>query len=40
LAERSLKKNITQIVFDRGPFIYHGRIKALANGARAGGLNF
>jgi large subunit ribosomal protein L18 len=40
LAERSLKKNITKIVFDRGPYIYHGRIKALADGARAGGLQF
>lgn len=40
LAERSLKQNITKIVFDRGPYLYHGRIKALANGARAGGLQF
>jgi len=40
LAERSLKKNITKIVFDRGPYLYHGRIKALAEGARAGGLQF
>lgn len=40
LAELSLKKNITQIVFDRGPYLYHGRIKALADGARAGGLQF
>ena len=40
LAELSLKKNITQIVFDRGPYFYHGRIKALADGARAGGLQF
>lgn len=40
LAELSLKKNITKIVFDRGPYIYHGRIKALADGARAGGLQF
>jgi len=40
LAERSLKKNITKIVFDRGPYLYHGRIKALADGARAGGLQF
>lgn len=40
LAELSLKKSITKIVFDRGPYIYHGRIKALAEGARAGGLQF
>ena len=40
LAKLSLKKNITQIVFDRGPYFYHGRIKALADGARAGGLQF
>ena len=40
LAELSLKKNITKIVFDRGPYLYHGRIKAVADGARAGGLQF
>lgn len=40
LAELSLKKNITKIVFDRGPYLYHGRIKALAEGARTGGLKF
>lgn len=40
LAELSLKKNINKIVFDRGPYLYHGRIKALADGARAGGLKF
>ena len=40
LAELSLKKNITKIVFDRGPYIYHGRIQALADGIRAGGLKF
>ena len=40
LAELSLKKNITKIVFDRGPYLYHGRVKALADGARAGGLQF
>jgi large subunit ribosomal protein L18 len=40
LAELSLKKNIKKIVFDRGPYLYHGRIKALADGARAGGLEF
>jgi large subunit ribosomal protein L18 len=40
LAELSLEKNIKKIVFDRGRYIYHGRIKALADGARAGGLDF
>ena len=40
LAQLSLKKNITKIVFDRGPYLYHGRIKAVADGARAGGLQF
>jgi len=40
IAKLSLKKNITKIVFDRGPYLYHGRIKALADGARANGLEF
>ena len=40
VAELSLQKNITKIVFDRGPYLYHGRVKALADGARAGGLQF
>jgi large subunit ribosomal protein L18 len=40
LAELSLQKNITKIVFDRGSYLYHGRIKALADGARSGGLQF
>nr|AWT38751.1 ribosomal protein L18 [Licmophora sp.] len=40
LAELSLKNNITKVIFDRGPYLYHGRIKALADGARAGGLQF
>ncbi|MCL4386282.1 MAG: 50S ribosomal protein L18 [Cyanobacteria bacterium] len=40
LAELSLKKNIIKIVFDKGPYLYHGRVKALANGARLEGLKF
>ena len=40
LAELSLRQNINKIVFDKGPYLYHGRIKALADGARAGGLQF
>jgi large subunit ribosomal protein L18 len=40
LAELSIQRNIKKIVFDRGPYLYHGRIKALADAARAGGLNF
>jgi large subunit ribosomal protein L18 len=40
LAERAKAKGITQVAFDRGGFLYHGRVKALADGARAGGLEF
>ena len=40
LAERALEQGVKQVVFDRGPFKYHGRIKALADGAREGGLEF
>ena len=40
LAQLSLKKSIKKIIFDRGPYLYHGRIKALAEGARSGGLEF
>ena len=40
LAALSLKQNVTKIVFDRGPYLYHGRIKSLAEGARIGGLQF
>jgi len=40
LAEKATKKKITTVIFDRGPYAYHGRVKALAEGARAGGLKF
>jgi large subunit ribosomal protein L18 len=39
-AKRALEKNITQVVFDRNGYLYHGVVKALAEGARAGGLKF
>lgn len=40
LAEKCQEKKIERIVFDRGGYLYHGRIKALAEGAREGGLKF
>ena len=40
LAQRAKDKGIAQVAFDRGGYLYHGRVKALADGARAGGLNF
>jgi large subunit ribosomal protein L18 len=40
LAERALEKGVKDVVFDRGAYRYHGRVKALADAAREGGLNF
>ncbi|MDP2814262.1 MAG: 50S ribosomal protein L18 [Erysipelotrichaceae bacterium] len=40
VAARALKANISSVVFDRGGYLYHGRVKALADSAREAGLNF
>jgi large subunit ribosomal protein L18 len=40
LAERAKEHNIVKVVFDRGPYLYHGKVRALADGAREGGLDF
>ena len=40
VAERAKAKGIETVVFDRGGYLYHGRVKALAEGAREGGLKF
>lgn len=40
LAEKAKAKGITKVVFDRGGYQYHGRVQAVADGARAGGLEF
>lgn len=40
IAARAAEKNIEEVVFDRGGYVYHGRVAALADGAREGGLKF
>jgi len=40
IAERASKAGVKEVVFDRGPYIFHGRVKALAEAAREGGLSF
>ncbi|ODT73572.1 50S ribosomal protein L18 [Devosia sp.] len=40
IAERGTKAGVAEVVFDRGAYIYHGRVKALADAAREGGLQF
>jgi large subunit ribosomal protein L18 len=40
LAEKAVKKGIKEVVFDRGGFLYHGRVESVATGAREGGLKF
>jgi large subunit ribosomal protein L18 len=40
VAERALEKGLNKVVFDRGGYLYHGRIKELADGAREAGLEF
>ncbi len=40
VAKRAIEKGIEEVIFDRGGYIYHGRVKELAEGAREGGLKF
>jgi large subunit ribosomal protein L18 len=40
IAEKAAAKNIAAVVFDRNGYLYHGKVKALADGAREGGLKF
>ncbi len=40
VAERATKAGVSEVVFDRGPYLYHGRVKSLADAAREGGLKF
>ena len=39
-AERAIEKGVSQVAFDRGGYLYHGKVKSLADAAREGGLNF
>lgn len=40
IAERAVQQGVKEVIFDRGPYLYHGRVKALADAAREGGLAF
>ncbi len=40
IAKRALEKGVSEVVFDRGGYVFHGRVKELADGAREGGLKF
>ena len=40
IAKRAIEAGITNVLFDRGGYLYHGRVKAVAEGAREGGLQF